>query len=351
LVSVSIKTVAALAGVSFQTASKVLIGKGNASEGTRQRIVAAAEQLGYVPNAVARGLVTRSTRTIGVVASDLSDYVLAQFVVGAEREARRQGHVIIIGTVDAQGVEGERYVRTLVERRVDGILLAAPELERQPGIAESLSSAIPTVSIHAVPGASVSLVGSNHARTGLLATRHLLGHGHRAIGTIAGPLTRRVVHSRLRGYQQALAEAGVETDERLIEAADWEVEGGYEAARRLLARMPDLTAIFVQTDTMAIGALSALHELGRRVPEDCAIVGCDNIPAARRTIPPLTTVHIPFYETGALAIRLLLERITAPQPEPGRVLLPVHLVTRRSCGCKPASEAAPAQIHSPSNDG
>jgi LacI family transcriptional regulator len=347
LASVSIKTVAALAGVSFQTASKVLIGKGNVSVGTRHRIVAAAAQLGYVPNAVARGLVTRSTRTIGVIASDLSDYVLAQFVVGAEREARRQGHVIIIGTVDAEGVEGERYVRTLVERRVDGILLAAPELERQPGIAESLSAAIPTVSIHAVPGATVTLVGSNHAETGLLATRHLLGHGHQAIGTIVGPLTRRVVHSRLRGYQQALAEAGLATDERLLESADWGVEGGYEAAQRLLARARHLTAIFVQNDTMAIGALSALHEAGRRVPDDCAIVGCDNIPAARRTIPPLTTIHIPFYETGAVAIRLLLDRIAAPEPEPGRVLLPVHLIARRSCGCDWPAEATQDSLDSP----
>jgi len=331
--SVSIKTVAALAGVSFQTASKVLNGKGNVSEQTRERIVAAAEQLGYVPNAIARGLVTRSTRTIGVVASDLSDYVLAQFVVGAEREARQQGHVTIIGSIDADGLEGERYVRTLIERRVDGMLLAASQLERQPSIGELLPDSIPTVSLHAVPGARVSLVGSNHADTGRLATRHLLEHGHARIGTIVGPRTRRVVHSRLHGYQQALEAARLAFDERLVEGADWEVEGGYAAVGRLLARAPDLTALFVQSDTMAMGALSALHELGRRVPEDCAVVGCDDVPPAARTIPPLTTVHVPFYETGATAIRLLLERIGSPESKPGRVLLPVHLVTRRSCGC------------------
>jgi LacI family transcriptional regulator len=348
LASISIKTVAALAGVSFQTASKVLNGKGNVSVETRQRIVAAAEQLGYVPNAVARGLVTRSTRTIGIVASDLSDYVLAQFVVGAEREARQQGHVAIFGSIDANGLEGERYVRTLIERRVDGILLAAPELERQPRIGDSLSSAIPTVSLHAVPGARVSLVGSNHAETGLLATRHLLSHGHRAIGTVVGPPTRRVVHSRLRGYRQALAEADLDLNEDVVEQADWRIEGGYDATRRLLARVPDLTALFVQNDAMAIGALSALYELGRRVPDDCAVVGCDNIPAARRTIPPLTTIHVPFYETGATAIRLLLEQIAAPSPEPRRVLLPVHLEARRSCGCDPSLDDHPAlRTHHP----
>ena len=333
MASVSIKTVAARAGVSFQTAGKVLNGKGNVSDQTRQRILDAARHLGYVPNAVARGLVTRSTRTVGIVASDLSDYVLAQFVVGAEREARQQGHGVIISSVDGEGSDGERYVRTLVERRVEGILLAAPELERQPRVGEILRGSVPVVSIHAVTGARFTQVGSNHVETGLLATRHLLEHGHRRIGTVTGPGSRRVVHSRLRGYEQALHEAGIEYDARLVEAGDWQVEGGYDATSRLLARAPDLTALFVQNDTMAIGALSALHQHGRAAPAGCAVVGCDDIPAAAYTIPPLTTIRVPLYETGATAMRLLLERIAAPTSEPRRVLLPVTLVRRASCGC------------------
>jgi LacI family transcriptional regulator len=141
------------------------------------------------------------------------------------------------------------------------------------------------------------------------------------------------VHSRLHGYEQALTAAGLASDATLVEAGDWQVEGGYAAAQRLLARAPGVTALFVQSDTMAIGALSALHELGRQVPDDCAIVSCDDIPVARHTIPPLTTVRVPLYETGATAMRLLLERIAAPTSEPRRVLLPVELVARRSCGC------------------
>lgn len=335
MASVSIKTVAARAGVSFQTASKVLNGKGSVSGQTRQRILDAASQLGYVPNAVARGLVTRSTRTVGVVASDLSEDVLAQFVVGAEREARQQGHSVIISIVGGDGGDGERYLRTLVERRVEGILLAAPELERQPRVGEILGPSVPVVSIHAVPGARV---GSNHVETGLLATRHLLAHGHRRIGTITGPRSRRVVHSRLRGYEQALHEAGIAADADLLEESDWQVEGGYAAAARLLDRVPDLTALFVQNDTMAIGALSLLHQRGRAVPDGCALVSCDDIPAARHTIPPLSTVRIPLYETGATAMRLLLERIAEPATEPRRVLLPVELVKRRSCGCATRGE-------------
>lgn len=338
MASVSIKTVAARAGVSFQTASKVLNGKGSVSGQTRQRILDAASQLGYVPNAVARGLVTRSTRTVGVVASDLSDDVLARFVVGAEREARKQGHSVIISIVGGDGGDGKRYLRTLVERRVEGILLAAPELERQPRVGEILGPSVPVVSIHAVPGARVTLVGSNHLETGLLATRHLLAHGHRRIGTITGPRSRRVVHSRLRGYEQALHEARIAPDADLLEEGDWQVAGGYAAAARLLDRAPDLTALFVQNDTMAIGALSLLHRRGRAAPDGCALVGCDDIPAARHTIPPLSTIRIPLYETGATAMRLLLERIAEPATEPRRVLLPVELVKRRSCGCDARSQ-------------
>jgi LacI family transcriptional regulator len=254
---------------------------------------------------------------------------------------RRRGHSVIISIVGADGGErgdGERYLRTLIERRVEGILLAAPELERQPRVGEILASTVPVVSIHAVPGARVTLVGSNHVETGLLATRHLLAHGHRRIGTIIGPRSRRVVHSRLRGYEQALHEAGIAFDADLVEEGDWHVAGGHAAAARLLDRAPDLTALFVQNDTMAIGVLSLLHRRARPAPDGCALVSCDDIPAARHTIPSLSTIRIPLSETGATAMRLLLERIAEPSAEPRRVLLPVGLVTRRSCGCPARGE-------------
>lgn len=330
---VSLKDIAARVGVSFQTVSKVLNGKGSVSPATRQRILQVAEELGYVPNAVARSLVRQKTRTIGIVASDLSDFVLAQFVVGAEREARRHGHCVIIGSIDPAGTEGERYLQILIERRVDGILLAAPQLEENPRIGERLRGRLPAVSLHHVPGGGIPTVGSDHRLVGYLATRHLLEHGHRVIGSVTGLSSRRVTHSRLRGYQQALAEAGIASDAALIEEGDWTVEGGYQATRRLLHRVPSITALFVHNDVMALGALSALHHLGRRVPEDCAVVGCDDLPLAAHTIPPLTTIRIPFFETGETAMRLLLDLITGQPSETPRVLLPVVLVPRVSCGC------------------
>src|SRR5579875_371505 len=330
--NVSLKDIAARAGVSFQTVSKVLKGKGSVSPETRAEILQIAEQLGYVPNAVAQSLVRKHTGTIGIVASDFSDYVLAQLVVAAEREARRQGQCAIVGSIAQDGSDIERYIHLLLERRVDGILLAASQCEQNPNIATLLRGPLPVVSTFHVPGGSFVTVGSSNTTVGLLATQHLLTLGHRRIGMITGPSWRRATQSRLRGYQRALAEANIPYDPALVEESDWEVEGGYAATMRLLKRVPDLTALFVQNDMMAIGTLSALHEQGVRVPQDCAVVGCDDIPLAAHTIPPLTTIHLPYYETGETAMRLLLDIVSGRVTEPERILLPVYLVNRMSSG-------------------
>jgi LacI family transcriptional regulator, galactose operon repressor len=327
-----LRDVASKAGVSFQTAGKVLNGKGSVSPETRERILDAAKVLGYVPNALARSLVTRSTCTIGIVASDLSDAELARFVVGAEREARRQGHGVLIGSIDRDGSDAERYLRMLIERRVDGILTAAPQMEHDARIGELLRGLVPAVSIHRIPGGGVPLVGSDHVETALLAVRHLLGLGHHRIATVTGAWGRQVTSMRLKGYERALKEADVSYDPTLVESGDWEADVAYEATLRLLDRAPDITAFYAQNDTMALGVLSALHERGIGVPEDCAVVGCDDVPMAAHAIPPLTTVHVPFYETGKTAVRLLLDVIAGRADRPKRVLLPVHLVRRGSCG-------------------
>ncbi len=336
MTDVSLRDVASRAGVSFQTVGKVLNGKGTVSTETRERILEAASELGYVPNALARSLVTQSTSTIGIIASDLSDYILARFVVGAEREARGREHGVLIGSLNEKGSDAGRYLRVLLERRVDGILSAAPQLENDVRIGEMLRGSVPTVSLHHVPGGGVPVVGSDHVRTGFLATRHLLELGHRRIATVRGDEDRRVTFSRLKGYRRALEEAGVAFDPDLVEAGGWEPEGGYGATMRLLERAPDITAIFSQNDTMALGVLSALYDRGMSVPDDCAVVGCDDIPLAAHTIPPLTTVHVPFYDTGETAARLLIDMIDGREKEPApRTLLPVHLVRRVSCGGGP----------------
>lgn len=328
---VSVKDVAARSGVSFQTTSKVLNGKGSVSAVTRARILRVARDLGYVPNLQARSLVMKSTRAVGLIASDFSDHNLSQFIVGAEREARRQGYAVVITSVE-EGSSGEYALPALMERRVDGILLAAPQIEEDRAAARVLERTVPAVSLYRVPGGGVSTVGSDHELTGLLATRHLIARGHRVIATITGSRKRRVTQSRLRGYRRALEEAGLPFDAELAEDGQWEIGAAQAATVRLFERRPDITAIFAQNDYMAIGVLSALRSLGKRVPDDCAVVGCDDIDMAAFTVPPLTTIHVPFFETGAEAMRLLLTMIAIGSVEPQTLLLPVHLIARASSG-------------------
>jgi LacI family transcriptional regulator len=326
---VSLKDVAARSGVSFQTASKVLNGRpGVVSASTRERILRAAAELGYVPNAMARGLVRRASVTVGVLADDFSDLAVSQFVLAAQRAAAGRGHGALISSVHAD-VDVELAVRKLLEYRVDGILVAAPSLEDDPGLGAALRGPLPVVSINRIHGGGVPTIGSDHKVTGALAAEHLLDLGHRRIGTVTGPRRRQVVQSRMRGFRAALEAAGAPLPEWRVVEADWTYAGGWAAAHRLLDADPAVTAVFVHNDVMAVGALKALHERGRRLPADCSVVGCDDLSFAGYLVPPLTTVRIPFQETGERAATLLLDHIGGKRI-PARDLLPVELVVRGS---------------------
>src|SRR6202012_3736139 len=215
--------------------------------------------------------------------------------------------------------------RTLIERRVDGVIAAAPDLEENEEVGELLRAHGPAVSLQPIPGGGIPLVGSNHRDTGRIAAEHLIGLGHTAIGTVTGRFRRRVTRSRLHGYEDALRAAG-------IEPADWPPAGAAAATRALLERRPQITALFVHSDMMAMGVLSALHAAGRRVPTGVALVGCGEIPFAQFLTPPLSTVRVPLAETGERAVELLLKAIAGdPVPEKPS-LLPVELIVRESCG-------------------
>jgi LacI family transcriptional regulator len=328
-VYVSLKDVAARSGVSFQTASKVLNGhSGVVSPTTRERILRTAAELGYVPNAMARGLVRQASVTIGVLADDFSDLAVSQFVLAAQRAAAGRGHGALISSVHAD-VDAELAVRKLLEYRVDGILVAAPSLEDEPRLGTALRGPLPVVSINRIHGGGVPTIGSDHAVTGALAAEHLLSLGHRRIGTITGPRGRQVVRRRMRGFRETLRAAGQPLPERRVVEADWTYDGGWAAAHRLLDADPTVTAVFVHSDVIAMGVLKALHERGLRLPADCSVVGCDDLSFAGYLVPPLTTVRIPFQETGERAATLLLDRIGGQQI-PTRDLLPVELVVRAS---------------------
>jgi LacI family transcriptional regulator len=329
----SLKEVATRAGVSFQTASKVLNGGPvRVAPATAERIEAAARELGYSPNSLARSLLRQKTMTIGLVAGSLSDPALAEFVVGAERRARSYGHSVLVGNLADDDDDGPALVRSLVERRVDGIIAASPQLEEDSEVAELLRRYGPAVSLHHVPGGGVPLVGSNHREVGRLAAEHLLSGGRRVLGTVSGPYRRRVVRSRLHGFEEAQREAGLEVAEDLVIEADWTPADAARAVRLLLERVPALDALFVHSDVMAVGVLDALASLGRAVPDDVAVVSCDDLPFAAFLAPPLTTVRIPFHDTGAACVELLLRLAGGKEVALEPLLLPVDLVVRDSSG-------------------
>ncbi len=329
------KDVAARSGVSFQTTSKVLNGGGSVSDVTRERILRAASDLGYVPNLQARSLVMQRTRTVGLVAGDFSDPGLSRCLAGAEHEARRQGFSLMITSVEPEGSGTEYALPSMMERRVDGILLAAPSMEEDHALGHVLDRTLPVVSLHHIAGAAVTTVGPDDELAGRLATRHLLDLGHRAIGVVTGVRGRRLTQARLRGYRRALDEAGIGFAADLVAEGGDGVAAGMDALPRLVERRPDLTAVVCHHDLIAVGVLNALAGLGRRVPDDCSVVGCDDLNSAAYTHPPLTSVHVPFYEIGAEAMRLLVKLIAGGGPAAANVALPVHLV-RRDSTARPA---------------
>jgi LacI family transcriptional regulator len=345
-VYISLKDVASRAGVSFQTASKVLNGRpGVAAPATAERIRAAAHELGYVPNGLARGLVRRSTITVGILADDLADGALSHFVAGAQAALAAKGHAAVLVAVRPEIDAGESLHKVL-EHRVDGLLVIAPTLEQNTSFSRALRDGLPLVSLSHLPGTSAVLLGSDHRTTGELAGAHLIGLGHRAVATVTGPPQRQVVRMRRDGFRAVLDEAGIELPSERVEKGDWSADDGYHATARIIDRDPTVTAIFLHSDEMAVGALRLLADRSIGVPQRFSVIACDDLPLSRFLVPSLTTIHVPFLETGARAAAVLLDLI-AGRSAPRRELLPVHLVQRESTGPPPRSRGRPLARPSP----
>jgi len=331
---VTIRDVAAAAGVSYQTVSRVLNDKPDVAEETRRRVCQVIEELAYQPSAVARSLVSKRTRTLGLITADFNDYFFTQVIVGAEAEARRRDYFLILGSTERNPSDEPEYLRLLTEREVDGILFARPSTEDDSQHLLSLiREGVPLVTTaYHVPGEKLMVVDIDNIDGGMQAANCLIEGGHRRIGMIAGPPTWKCVKDRTHGFKLALERAGMAFFPSLIEYGDWFHESSYRAMGRLLAKAPHITALFAQNDRMAIGAMRALREAGRTIPDDVAIVGYDDIPAAAYCYPPLTTVHQPMAEVGRLATRLLIQTIENPDTEKREISLKAKLIRRGSHG-------------------
>jgi DNA-binding LacI/PurR family transcriptional regulator len=324
--------VARLAGVSHQTVSRVLNDHPNVREQTRLRVRAAIAELGYRPNRAARALVTGRSQLIGIVAQNTTLYGPASMLAAFEQAAAEAGFAVSVGSVgrlDRESIAGA--VGRHLDQRVAGLVVIAPVASADDAL-EGMPAGIPLVTIDGDPSRSAALVTVDQVAGARIATRHLLEAGHRTVWHVSGPADWYDAAGRIEGWRSTLQAAGAEVPP--IFPADWSSAAGYRAGQ-VLARMPEVSAVFAANDHLALGILRALSERGRRVPQDISVVGFDDVPEAAYLIPPLTTVRPDFAAVAKAGLDLLLSQIAERATPAGEVVIAPTLVDRESVGPPP----------------
>jgi DNA-binding LacI/PurR family transcriptional regulator len=327
---VTMRDIAQKAGVSIKTVARVLREEGEISEETRARIWAVSNELGYQPTPIAHDLVTERTHTVGLVIADITNPYFATVVRGAQDIARYKGyHVLLCNTYESQQEE-LRTLQTLAGQGVDGIIMF-PGFYTGNNLEIFAEQFRPIVVVnHVFAHPNVSLVLTNNYEGARMAVDYLIDKGHHAIGLLAGRELSPERGQRVRGYRDALTAHDLPIIEARILGGPPTQETGYENTLQLFAQAPDITALFAYNDLMALGALKACREVGRRVPEDCAVIGFDDTLFASLTMPALTTIRLDKYGTGRQAMSRLLAMMDAPDATFDPIELDVELVVRES---------------------
>ncbi len=331
----TIRDVAQAANVSTSTVSHVINGTRYVAPETQQRVRDAMQALNYSPNRLASSLRSNQTLTLGVLLPNSANPYFAEILLGIENAGFEQGYNIIMGNANDDPERELAYLKVLISRQVDGILLISTG-SYDESIAFLTAQNVPVVVVDRAPGfASVTEIFTDNKQGGLLATRYLLSLGHTRIACITGPSFLTPSADRVAGYREALADVGLPVRDEWIATGDFQHEGGYRASMQLLQSDLRPTAIFACNDLMAVGATRAVFEYGLRVPHDISIIGYDNIPLASYTIPRLTTIAQPAREIGALAVERLIVSLRDDAALPERECLPVQLIERDSCAAPP----------------
>jgi len=336
----SMVDVAKLAGVSAQTVSRVSSGYPGVLHETRQVVLAAMRQVGYRPNSAARALKSGRFRTLGVIMFTLATTGNMRTLEAIATAALAEGQAIMLlppVAVPADGRAPGAFSR-LREEAVDGVIIVMEKhLLRMADI--SLPPGVPIVVADSDAGDEYPVVDTDQAAGAESAVRHLLDLGHRNVWHIAGPAESFAAQRRVDAWARVLRESGIKPPPVL--RGDWSADSGYQAGLQL-ATEDTCTAIFSANDHMALGVLRALHNQGRRVPEDISIVGFDDVPESSSFLPPLTTVHQDFAEVGRLCVEGVLRQIRGGSSERGTVLVPTRLIVRESTRA-PAEPSRPGQ--------
>jgi len=354
----TITDVARRANVSTATVSRVLSGGGGARDETRERVLAAARELGYRPSGVARSLRQRATRTIGLIVTDIENPFFPELVRTVEDAARAQGYAILLCNASDDPEREAGYLELLVDRWVDGVVVAASNL----GVRHRqwlLAAPLPIVLVNSVDKAiDLPTIASDSIQGGRLAVEHLVGLGHARFGIITAGPRNLDAPDRLTGARTALRAVGIPAAAQHVAIEEPTVAGGQRAAAAILAADPEVTAIVAYNDLMAIGAMRGVRAGGRRVPDDISVVGFDDVSLSAFVDPPLTTIAQSTADMGRWAVEQLTKRLGRPatgalsagrdddgsgddEPAP-HVVLPVRLEIRGSTGPAPAAGGTPA---------
>jgi LacI family transcriptional regulator len=335
---VTSQEVAKRAGVSRTTVSLVLndVPGVKISPETRQRVLKAAYELNYVPDAAAQALASRRARIVGLILirhprQISTDAFLTQTLNGLIETIRQHGMRLLIDIVEPQH-QKKTYLQLIRAKRIDGIILSGPRYDD-----EALNALqevnFPTVLLGQLPGSKIAFVDVDNRAAAYTAVAHLIKLGHSRIACITNaPVTYTAASDRLDGYRKALEDHGIAFDLALVRYGDFDIDSGYRQMLSLIESRVPLSAVFVSSDTLAYGATAAIREHGLRIPEDIALVGFDDLPFSQYSDPPLTTVHLPAVELARRSAETLLQILQHGEIASNQIILDTQFVVRQSCG-------------------
>ncbi|EJL6857284.1 substrate-binding domain-containing protein, partial [Vibrio alginolyticus] len=328
----TMKDIAKLAGVSTSTVSHVINKTRFVSEEISERVNNAAKELNYyAPSALARSLKVNRTKTIGMLVTTSTNPFFGEVVKGVERSCYQKGYSLILCNTEGDNERMRQSINTLLQKRVDGLILMCSSLEGERIDVFERYPDIPVVVMDWGPMLFTSdKIQDNSLRGGYLAAKYLIDCGHTEIGCITGPLIKHQAQMRYEGYKRAMNEAGLEFNANWIIESDFECEGGYQAFKKMAQRGALPSSIFVSNDMMAMGVINAANELGIKVPDDLSIIGYDDIHIAKFMSPSLTTIHQPKYRLGQAAVETLVRGLDDKSNDAQVVQLEPTLVVRNS---------------------
>ena len=313
------------------------------SEETRQRVLKAVEELGYIPDTRAQALRSGDTKTIGLIIPDMQNPHFWENVDGIEQAARQAGYHLLLSSMELNLKYGVDIFKDLAGRRIDGLILMGHLIdesdEARVTLVQLLKRRLPIVEISDQPNQDheTDCVYSNYRAVAGEAMKHLLSLNHQCIGMLYGANSPELAFDRFEPYQDNLQAAGLPFDPDLVTYCGPTLEDGYQAALQLLGRAPQPTAVLAVNDLMAIGVLRAAGDLGLRVPKDLSLVSFDDIAVAQYLVPRLTTASKDSVRLGREAVRLVLERILNPNQPRQKLHIPARLILRDSTGPAPTS--------------